>query len=90
MSIWSSEQGGDVRAVDLHDSDVDQYKATGDPRLEVDVATATSWNDRIRLSIYHVRGEPLDVCAVLDRADATLLRDHLTAAIDRLARLAEE
>jgi hypothetical protein len=84
MSIWSSEQGGDVLAVDLHDDETDEYKAVGPARLVIDVATATSWNDRIRLAIFENSGTSMDVCVALDRDAAGMLRDHLIAALARL------
>jgi hypothetical protein len=101
MSIWSSvhlEQeppasvdpmdwrGPDVLAADLHAESTDEYKATGDANLTIDVATATPWNDRIRLAVFPAADSDaaFDVCLLLDRANAALLRDSLSSAIDEV------
>lgn len=76
MSIWSSVPGETVKALNgAHENA--NYRAEGERTLEVDVATATSWHDHIRLAIW---GDGEDVDALLSPDGARLLAKQLEAA----------
>lgn len=86
MGIWASVgTGGEVRASDLHDPTTHRHTGAGSAGVVIDVATATSWNDRIRLALWDA-SFTLDVCLVLDDAAAALLIERLTAAREIVAR----
>lgn len=70
MSIWSSV-GADVVAADHG----------GPDRIDVDIATATSWNADVRLGL---SGTEVDICAVLTVEMAEQLRANLDEAIRRV------
>ncbi len=78
MSIWSSAQE-DIRAIDMHADETDQYAGEGPESVVVDVAT-TGHHDLLRLSLFNVEGAgDLDVCLMLTpdaarRLGATLAR----------------
>jgi Holliday junction resolvase RusA-like endonuclease len=78
MSIWSSVPGPEITALDGHD-DRANYRAEGNPSLNIDVAT-TSFHDHIRISVWASDDAP-DVCAVLSPRAARNLRDALDAAL---------
>jgi hypothetical protein len=82
VSIWSSLSGPDLTALDGHD-DAANYRAEGEPTIEIDVAT-TGHHDHIRLALWG--GDGVDVCAVLPPATAEALRDRLTEALERTRR----
>lgn len=78
MSIWASiDVGADpVRACpDYGYNDDDAPPDT----VEIDVAHARAWNERVRLWVYDV-GARTDVMVYLTRAEAVLLAERLTVA----------
>jgi hypothetical protein len=84
VSIWSSIDGADVTAVNQDDDwPANQYRATTEPSLSIDVATAKSWNGNVRLSIVDLAtlGHHVDLTALLTIEDAERLRDYLDRAI---------
>ena len=77
MSIWSSAQPG-VMAFDL--SARDGYRPPeGGATVNVDIATAASFHDLIRLAIWDDDG--IDVSLLLTPQMAGQLRDNLGAAL---------
>ena len=76
MSIWSSVQSGTIKALNGSHEDAN-YNARGEPGLEVDVATAVSWHDHIRLAIW---GDRKDVTALLSPDAALQLAKRLEEA----------
>jgi hypothetical protein len=86
VSIWSSV-GATVKALDGH-GEAANYGAEGEPSLEVDVATARSFHDHIRLAIFsehaaagHLGTGRVDVCALLSPDAAHELVKKLMFAI---------
>lgn len=91
MSIWTSISP-DIRAAD----DVDNFDTCLPNSVEtvhVDVATATSWTDRIRLCAYSDPGEPtgspVDTSVTLTVAAAEQLARNLTDAVARVRATAQ-
>lgn len=84
MSIWSGVTAGtpEVLGMDFEAESADQYKGTG-PRVELDVAVAPSWHDKIRLAI---DGDDMMVTVGLDDAAAGRLIARLVAARAELRR----
>lgn len=78
MSIWSSVVGEEIRALDGHDYNANMH-ARGEPTIAVDVATARSWHDHIRLALDD--DASIEVCALLSPAAARQLRDRLNIAL---------
>lgn len=76
MSIWSSVPGPDICALN-GDDDAANYRAEGEPAINIDVAT-TRHHDHIRLALYD--GGP-DIDALLSPEAARLLRDRLDQAL---------
>jgi hypothetical protein len=66
MSIWASVPGEPIKAL-VNDTDDANYRAEGEPTAEVDVATARSWHDHIRLTIWG-DGEDTEVLLSPDAA----------------------
>lgn len=84
MSIWSGVTAGTppVEGIDFEAESADQYKGTG-PRVELDIAVAPSWNDKIRLAI---DGDDMMATVGLDDAAAGWLIARLAAARVELRR----
>lgn len=89
MSIWSSVGIGfgsefvHVMAIENND-DATNYRGEGTPDINVDVATARSWHDRVRLSLWRdaasgVGGFEAEVLLTPDAV--RLLRDRLSEAL---------
>ena len=76
MSIWSSAAGDPVTALN-GDQEAANYRAEGEPTLEVDVATAASWHDHIRLAIW---GDGKDATALLSPDSAREIAKRLEAS----------
>jgi hypothetical protein len=82
MSIWSSIGRGDpdVMAIE-NDGDAVNYRGEGTPDVHVDLATARSWHELIRLQVWRDDEPRLDVEVLLPPDAARLLRDQLTEAL---------
>lgn len=77
MSIWSSIQGPDVRAIDMHAEGSDEYACTGEANVDLGVATARSWNAAVRLD---ADGPDVHLCLALTRDAARELARQLVEA----------
>lgn len=88
MSIYGSvNQHQDITALAAADL-TDDYRADGEPSLTVDVATATSYHDHVRLSAWSTQDR--DAAWMLLSPESTrLLRDALDEALHELARTSD-
>jgi hypothetical protein len=78
VSIWSSVNPL-VEALNGDSGAAANYRAEGKPTITIDVATARSFHDHIRLALWDEAG--IDVCALLSPDDARALRDCLAEAL---------
>jgi hypothetical protein len=69
----------DVRALNGH-SDAANYRGEGEPDITIDVATAPSYHDLIRLAVFDDRNR-IDECPLLDPDAATALATKLMDAV---------
>lgn len=76
MSIWASIEGETVTALNGHD-DAANYRAEGEPTIEIDVATTV--HSHVRLALWDDEG--LDVCALLSPEAVEALLDKLARAV---------
>ncbi|MGW2226807.1 hypothetical protein [Streptomyces formicae] len=76
MSIWSSIPGPDIVALN-GDIPAANYRAEGEPSIQVDVAT-TGHHDHIRLALFE---GGVDVDALLSPEATRALRDRLSVAL---------
>lgn len=85
MSIWTSHPGEPVLARDIDNRHVDQYRNEGPVDVEIDVATASSYHDGIRLAVARANTLPddqqLDIGVILTPPEARKLAERLLEAL---------
>jgi hypothetical protein len=79
VSIWASEAGPDVPAM-TNSSDAANYRGEWEPNRIIDVATARSWHDLIRVAWWNEDGLGGDELLLTPNAARELAAKLLAAA----------